>query len=80
MVAAVQTLTTHLGEAQAPPPNTLLGAVDTSLQAINSSRAASAFSVILEEFRQFLSDRCKELDPATTFNLIASHGRTQVCS
>ncbi|KAF0697671.1 Aste57867_11642 [Aphanomyces stellatus] len=31
---------------------------------------------LLFEFKQFLQDHKRHLDPATTFNLIASHGRT----
>ncbi|TMW64247.1 hypothetical protein Poli38472_012869 [Pythium oligandrum] len=41
-----------------------------------SAQDVDAHANLLFEFKQFLQDQKNHLDPATTFNLIASHGRT----
>lgn len=41
-----------------------------------SAQDVDAHANLLFEFKQFLQDQKHHLDPATTFNLIASHGRT----
>lgn len=41
-----------------------------------SAQDVDAHANLLFEFKQFLQDQKSHLDPATTFNLIASHGRT----
>lgn len=41
-----------------------------------SAQDVDAHANLLFEFKQFLQDQKYHLDPATTFNLIASHGRT----
>lgn len=40
-----------------------------------SAQDVDAHANLLFEFKQFLQDHKRHLDPATTFNLIASHGR-----
>ncbi|KAJ0395070.1 hypothetical protein P43SY_011458 [Pythium insidiosum] len=41
-----------------------------------SAQDVDAHANLLFEFKQFLQDQKAHLDPATTFNLISSHGRT----
>jgi len=69
-----------VGQLPTGPSTAAPNASAASLQAFNASRAASAFDAVLDEFRSFLEEysKLKVLDPATTFNLISSHGRTKV--
>jgi tetratricopeptide (TPR) repeat protein len=41
------------------------------------AEADGQYERLLEDFRQFLADNTDNLNPATTFNLISSHGRVE---
>ncbi|CAK4621311.1 hypothetical protein LEN26_021232 [Aphanomyces euteiches] len=48
----------------------------TAMSETDVDRTIDMHANLLFEFKQFLQDQKRHLDPATTFNLIASHGRT----
>ncbi|RHY78201.1 hypothetical protein DYB34_002015, partial [Aphanomyces astaci] len=48
----------------------------TALSEQDVDRTIDLHANLLFEFKQFLQDQKRHLDPTTTFNLIASHGRT----
>ena len=50
--------------------------VQLYLDSLNTETSKERFSQTMEELKQILKENCKTLDPKTTLDLLATHGRT----